>query len=73
MFLLISKNGESLGRLEFLLYMDKVPKTAEHFRSLCTGDNKYRLTYERSAFHAIYKEMMVIGGDVENYDGTGCV
>ncbi len=36
----ISKNNEPIGRMEFELYADKVPKTAENFRSICAGDNQ---------------------------------
>lgn len=31
-------DGEYAGRLVFELYSDKVPKTAENFKSLCTGE-----------------------------------
>lgn len=27
-----------MGRLEFQLHADKVPRTAENFRALCTGE-----------------------------------
>lgn len=34
----ISIGGELEGRIVIELYDDVVPKTAENFRSLCTGD-----------------------------------
>jgi len=39
-FFEISKNNEDMGRMEFELFADRVPKTAENFRSICAGDNK---------------------------------
>lgn len=35
----VSIEGQSAGRMEFELYQDTVPKTAENFRALCTGGN----------------------------------
>ena len=37
-FLDITIGGEYRGRLVLLLYADTVPKTAENFRALCTGE-----------------------------------
>lgn len=33
----VTANGQPLGRIEFELFADVVPKTAENFRCLCTG------------------------------------
>ena len=38
-FFNISRNGKDLGQMKFELYANRVPKTAENFRSLCCGDN----------------------------------
>ena len=39
LFFDVSANGEALGRIEMEVYSDVVPKTAENFRALCTGEN----------------------------------
>eukprot|EP00069_Balaena_mysticetus_P000603 bmy_14687T0 len=37
----IAFDGEPLGRVSFELFADKVPKTAENFRALSTGEKGF--------------------------------
>ncbi|CAK9154339.1 unnamed protein product [Ilex paraguariensis] len=64
-FLDVSIDGDPIERMVFELFCDVVPKTAENFRALCTGEKGNSLKtgrplhYKGTFFHRIVKGAMV--------------
>jgi peptidyl-prolyl isomerase D len=62
-FFKIKIGNEIIGDIKFKLFNDVVPKTAENFRALCTGEKGIGksgkpLSYKGTIFHRIIPQFM---------------
>eukprot|EP00494_Astrolonche_serrata_P032609 UN32878 len=76
-FMDVTIGSSSAQRIEFELFADVVPKTAENFRQLCTGEKKGMTSsgkpysYKGTIFHRVIPNFMLQGGDFTRFNGTG--
>ena len=69
----IAVEKNPLGRIEFELAADIVPRTVENFMLLVLGKAAKAGVkgYEGTSIHLVSKNNVIMGGDVEIGDGTG--
>ncbi|XP_065215637.1 uncharacterized protein LOC135842185 [Planococcus citri] len=65
----ITVDDKAIGQMIIELRADVVPKTAENFRALCTGEKGF--SYKGCPFHRIIPQFVCQGGDFINKNGSG--
>ena len=76
-WLALSIDGKAIGRVVLELWSDRMPKTAENFRQLCTGEgglhvlSRRPLHYKGTPIHRIVRGTCIQGGDITRGDGVG--
>jgi len=65
-----TEKKEQKGRINFVLFDDVVPKTAENFATICKGGPNGE-HYKGSKFHRVIPDFMLQGGDFTRGNGTG--
>ena len=71
----IAIDSAPAGRIVIELFADKVPRTAENFRMLCTGEKGVgrsgaKLHYKGCKFHRIIPHFIIQSGDFIANDGS---
>mmetsp|Transcript_27261 Transcript_27261/g.19672 ORF Transcript_27261/g.19672 Transcript_27261/m.19672 type:complete len:130 (-) Transcript_27261:293-682(-) len=61
------------GAFVIELFAKNVPRAAENFRALCTGEKGEYLSYKGNLFHSIIPGYKMHGGDITKGDGKGGV
>jgi len=74
-FLDIGIDGKPAGRIECELFSDTVPRTAENFRALCTGEKGQGtlgkdMHFKNCPFHRIIPNYVIHGGDIVKGNGS---
>ena len=65
-FLDVSTGGDCVGRIVLALFSDIVPRTAENFRSLCTGEEGYG--YAGTTLYNVIEGQAVYGGLIPHHE-----